>query len=141
MAGNSVLEDINDYNKVAELFDNVMKTDQERQNDDVEGFGYHLGDGAAINDTNAPGVAQNKKKTVSFRPLCGILRQDKYLCLKYMGSLILAFELISNSDDVVIAADGTTSTSWQIENPMIQADLCTIDNALQNKFDEHMLRG
>ena len=45
-----------------------------------------------------------------------------------MGSLTFEFELISNSDDVVIAADGTTSSSWQIENPMIQADLCTIDN-------------
>ena len=41
MAGNSILEDINDYNKVAELFENVMKPDQERENDDVEGFGYH----------------------------------------------------------------------------------------------------
>ena len=58
-----------------------------------------------------------------------------------MGSLTFEFELISNSDDVVIAADGTTSTNWQIENPMIQADLCTIDNALQNRFDQHMLDG
>ena len=40
-----------------------MKTDQERENDDVEGVGYDLGDGAAITDTTAPGVMQNKKKT------------------------------------------------------------------------------
>ena len=58
-----------------------------------------------------------------------------------MNNLTFEFQLISNSDDVVIAADGTTSTTWQIENPMIQADLCTIDNALQNRFDQHMLEG
>ena len=48
---------------------------------------------------------------------------------------------MNSSDDVVVAADGSTSTSWQIENPCIQADLCQIDNALQNRFDQHMLEG
>ena len=63
MCGNSVLEDINDYNKVAELFDNVMKSSQERENDDVEGFGYHLGDGlVAAGVAASGGIAQNKKK-------------------------------------------------------------------------------
>ena len=60
MCGNSVLEGINDYNKVVELFENVMKPDQIRENEDVEGFGYHLGDGATINDTSAPGVEQKE---------------------------------------------------------------------------------
>ena len=142
MAGNNVLEDINDYNKVAELFENVMKPDQERENDDVEGFGYHLGDGAAVTDATAPGVEQTKKKTVSIRPLCGILRQPKYLCLKYMQSLTFEFELVGSSDDVVVANTvADTSTSWQLENCCIQADLCQIDNALQNRFDQHMLEG
>jgi hypothetical protein len=43
--------------------------------------------------------------------------------------------------DVVLAAGTNTSTNWQNENPMIQVDLCQIDNALQNKFDEHMFQG
>ena len=103
MCGNSVLEDINDYNKVAELFDNVMKPDQERENDDVEGFGYHHGDGVTADPSDTNGVQQGGKKTVSFRPLCGILRQPKYLCLKYMQSLTFEFELVNSSDDVVLA--------------------------------------
>ena len=41
----------------------------------------------------------------------------------------------------MLAAGTNTSTNWQIENPMMQTDLCQIDNALQNKFDEHMLQG
>jgi len=141
MAGNSVLEDINDYNKVAELFDNIVKPAQDRENDDVEGFGYHHGDGVTADPSDTNGVAQGKRKTVSFRPLCGILRQPTYLCLKYMASLTFEFELINSADDVVLAADTNTSTNWQIENPMIQADLCQIDNALQNRFDQHMLDG
>ena len=130
MAGNSVLEDINGYNKVAELFDNVMKTDHERENDDVEGFGYHHGDGITADPNTTDGVATGIRKTVSFRPLCGILRQPKYLCLRYMASLTFEFELVNSATDVVLAAGTNTSTNWQIENPMIQADLCQIDNAL-----------
>ena len=63
MAGNSVLEDINDYNKVAELFENVMKPAQDRENDDVEGFGYHHGDGVTSTQTDTNGVqaAGNKQ--------------------------------------------------------------------------------
>ena len=96
MAGNSVLEDINDYNKVAELFENVMATDQERENDEVEGFGGGYGNGITTTPSaDDVGVKQNKKKTVSFRPLCGILRQPKYICLKYMQSLTFEFELVN----------------------------------------------
>ena len=58
-----------------------------------------------------------------------------------MQSLTFELELVNSSNDVVVAADGSTSTSWQIENPCIQADLCQIDNALQNRFDQHMLEG
>ena len=58
-----------------------------------------------------------------------------------MKSLTFEFELVSSSDDVVPAAGTNTSTNWQIQNPCIQADLCQIDNALQNRFDQHMLDG
>jgi hypothetical protein len=126
LAGNSVLEDINDYNKVAELFEKIMKTDQERENDDIEGFGYHHGDGITADPNTTDGVAQGKRKTVSFRPLCGILRQPKYLCLKYMQSLTFEFELVQSSDEVVLVAGTHTSTNWQIQNPVTQADLCQI---------------
>ena len=105
MAGSSVLEDINDYNKVAELFENVMKPAQDRENDDVEGFGYHHGDGITADPATTNGVARGQRKTVSFRPLCGILRQPKYLCLKYVGSLTFEFELVNSADDVVLAAE------------------------------------
>lgn len=147
MAGNSVLEDISDYNKVAELFENAVETVEGRDNDDVHNFGYHLGGAglkqADISNTTAPGIAQNKKRTVSIRPLCGILRQPKYLCLKYMQSLTFEFELVNSLDDVILSAHAgsSTGTSWEIQNPCIQADLCQIDNALQNRFDQHMLEG
>ena len=58
-----------------------------------------------------------------------------------MQSLTFELELVNNSDDVVLASGTNTSTNWQIQNPMIQAELCQIDNALQNRFDQHMLEG
>ena len=59
-----------------------------------------------------------------------------------MQSLTSEFELVGSSADVVVANTVTnTSTNWQLENCCIQAELCQIDNALQNRFDQHMLEG
>ena len=58
-----------------------------------------------------------------------------------MSSLTSEFELVNGAADVVLAAGTNTSTNWQIANHCIQTDLCQIDNALQNRFDQHMLEG
>ena len=58
------------------------------------------------------------------------------------------FEIVGGAGDAIIVltdATGTafptatTSTSWQIEDCRIVADICTLDSALQNSYAEHIL--
>ena len=52
-----------------------------------------------------------------------------------------------NTDAIIAVADsGTyiasnTSTDWQIENVQVKVDVCTLDNALDNSYAQHLLSG
>ena len=87
MCGSVVLEDISDYNKVHHLFE-IMKSEEERNETDALGFGYHTDefgfDAEKITSGNANklAIAGTSQRVVSFKPFCGILNQDKY-CLLY----------------------------------------------------------
>ena len=75
-----IIEDIDNYNRVSELF-HILQSKQSRANDATEEFGY-FGDIWTLNDTvKLPGTAGSQ--TVMFQPLCGIFQQTKYLPLKY----------------------------------------------------------
>ena len=63
--------------------------------------------------------------------------------------ITLEFEIVSGSTDAVVTpiAAGSaftptnTSTSWQIQDVRIIADVVTLDNGLQNSYAEHILSG
>ena len=63
--------------------------------------------------------------------------------------IALEFEIVSGSTDVEIPpiASGSiftpdnTSTSWQIQDVRIIADVVTLDNGLQNSYAERVLSG
>ena len=88
MCGSVVLEDISDYNKVHHLFE-IMKSEEERDESDALGFGYHTdkygfgGDKVISGNADKLAIAGTSQRVVSFKPFCGILNQDKYLPLKY----------------------------------------------------------
>jgi hypothetical protein len=140
MTGHGTLvEDISDYNQVHELFSN-MKPREEVDNDDILSFG------SRVHDT----VGQHM--TVSFKPLCGLFSQEKYLPLKYLNGLTLEFTLVGSSDDCIISEPATdvadaqflttnTSKSWQIENVQVKAQVVSLDNTMQNQYDKHMIDG
>ena len=79
-----------------------MKPAQDRENDEVEGFGYHHGDGITADPVTTNGVAQGKRKTVSFSPLCGILRQTIPKIRAFAGNLFgfraKGFQIFSDGD-------------------------------------------
>ena len=100
-----------------------------------------------------PQIAPGKSKIVNFKPLCGLFAQDKYLPLKFVP-ITLEFELCDTNDAIITPAayDSTTSydtvytaanttNKWQIQNCCIKADICTLDNALNNSYVEHLLSG
>ena len=63
--------------------------------------------------------------------------------------ITLEFEIVSGATDAVVTpiAAGSactptnTSTSWQIQDVRITADVVTLDNGLQNSYAEHILSG
>jgi hypothetical protein len=58
--------------------------------------------------------------------------------------------LVDDADSPIVSIFGTganaftadnTSKNWQIENVQVKVDLCTLDNALDNSFTQHLLDG
>ena len=144
-----IIEDIDNYNRVSELF-HILQSRQSRANDGAEEFGY-ASDIWTMSDTiRHPGFAGSQ--TVMFQPLCGIFQQTKYLPLKY-APLEIELELADVLDPIISVfateADTTagvfkasnTSTLWKIENCMVKVDLCTLDNALDNSYTSHFMGG
>ena len=120
-----------------------------------------------VNSANCPGFYN--EMTCCFKPLAGIFSQLKYLPLKYMGNLTIELELVTNATDciinpndydesdtgiatdirnrftVVVAGDvgkaTNTSIDWEISNPGVICDVCTLDNNLNNEYVKHLLEG
>ena len=173
LAGGQVVEDIQDFGRNMELIAS-LQNEFVRDNNDIQGFGArydntlvsYLNDFAIVDSatvTNVelataqrnllPQIQAGQSKIVSFKPLCGLLAQDKYLPLKFVP-ITLEFELCDINDAIVTPAtyDATsgyngiytttnTTNLWQIQNCCIKADICTLDNALNNSYVEHLLNG
>ena len=137
-----VIEDIQDYNRVHEMF-NILQTVGARANDRAEGFGnnvdiHHLNTVALL-----PGILN--QQTVCFKPLCGILMQSKYIPLRYCP-IEIELELADVLEPIISGAyndftAANTSYNWKLENCMMKVDLCTLDNALDNNYTAHLLGG
>ena len=100
-----------------------------------------------------PEIAPQKSKIVNFKPLIGLFNQSKYLPLKFVP-ITLEFELCDTNDAIITpqAYDATTGYNgiytatnttnlWQIQNCCIKCDICTLDNALNNSYVEHLMAG
>ena len=156
-----VIEDIMDYNRVSEMFD-ILSPPQTRANTRVEGFGRNF-DNAQDNILESY-VGIRVRQTVCFKPLCGILMQTKFLPLRYCP-LEFELELADATDPIVVRNDGgivyadpvagpsgpeqtrmtaiaaTIGTAFHLEMCQIKADVCTLDNALENSYTNHLLNG
>ena len=118
IAGNQVVEDFDNYNRVHQMFSKLMSQGA-RKDEANEGFGYRYDDEVKtlvnnagnilsyeVNATNCPGF--KNQMTVAFKPLAGIFSQFKYLPLKYMGNLTIELELVNNDIECIINPDDYT---------------------------------
>jgi hypothetical protein len=145
-----VIEDIMDYNRVSEMFD-ILSPAATRYNTKVEGFGYNWINGETdMTDPNLiHGIAV--RQTVCFKPLCGILMQTKFIPLRFCP-LEIELELANADDGLVTTAAGLTGTvktkfegsiskEYHLEMCQLKADVCTLDNALDNSYTQHLMNG
>ncbi len=145
-----IIEDIDNYNRVSEMF-HILQTKHSRANDMIEEFGYNADIWNLGTVAQLPGIG-TASQTVMFQPLCGLFQQTKYLPLRY-APLEIELELADVLDPIISdfvvadAADATkfnadnTSLLWKIENCMVKVDLCTLDNALENSYVSHFMGG
>ncbi len=157
MVQNQLAEDILDYNRFHEMMFSLMP-DNVRDNIDCEGFGYRYDDQqnkwvAAYTTDTLPGIPAGKSQTVCFKLMTGLTSQAKLLPIKF-ANLIVEMEIVSNSDEALITPgalqpDGSaavftsanTSTDWEMSDVCVKCDVCTLDNALNNSYVEHLLAG
>ena len=76
------------------------------------------------------------------------MNQPKWIPLRY-APISLELELVNQPTDVcILGVTGRTgftaselSQEWSIENVQVKCDVCTLDNALDNSYVEHLLSG
>jgi hypothetical protein len=151
LCGGQVIEDIDNYNRTHEMMHTLIAPDS-RVQDMAEAFGqqYRIhGNIAPLDVTNFKGIDVGDHQTCMFKPLSGLLNQPKYLPIRYCP-LTLELELVDSFTTPIISTFGAgaddfkadnTSTAWQIQNVQVKCDLCTLDNALDNSYAEHLLGG
>ena len=153
LVGGAIVDDIDYYNRVHEML-HILTSKPNRDNDSVEGFGSRWDDDVMYKSwTTAPAVVHSgsikggSSRSVSFKPLFGLLNQQKYIPLMW-SPLMFEFEVVNGATDAIVGinpglayTDTNTSQKWQIQDIRIVCDLVTLDSALQNSYAEHVLSG
>jgi hypothetical protein len=157
LCNQQIVEDFSDYAKVHEMIEQTQNANV-RFNDDICGFDYRWDGTPGVRTqpttiggptpSTLPGIAVGDKRPCSFSPLSGLLGRSnsKYIPLKY-GSIILEMEIVGNEEDAVLKADGTifptasTTTSFQIEDCQIKADVVFLHNDVANAYAQHLEGG
>jgi len=143
LCGGTLVEDIDNYNRVSQMFDQLTAGDS-RKNAWCQGFGNEMDIldvstmvnygtvmtpmAGATAVTPVPflapntynGIPSTQAQTVLFKPLSGLFRQNKYIPLKYCGPIIIELEVVADYNDTVVApyTSGTPlTTPLQYFNP------------------------
>ena len=115
--GGALVDDVDYYNRVHEMM-HILSTNNSRDNDDVEGFGY-IWDSKDVYQTqdlaHLPGIAAGTSTNACFIPLLGLFAQSKLIPLMWCP-ITLEFEIVSGSADAVVT-------------PIASGSICTPDNA------------
>eukprot|EP00438_Fugacium_kawagutii_P002704 Skav218913 [mRNA] locus=scaffold328:477365:481013:- [translate_table: standard] len=103
------------------------------------------------------GIPGNQGKArFSHKPCCGLLNSNYYVPLRY-APLELQFQIVSDGTEPIVVPkgaganqtdkegyyfrDGDTSTSWELNNVFIRAEVITLDNTVNNNIVKHLLDG
>jgi len=161
LAGGTVIEDIDNYNRTHQQFHTLVSRNK-RINDTIEGFGLEADilrfrgahpDGLPVQDAaNYLGISKGLARTALFKPLSGLFTQSKFIPLRYCP-LVLEFELVGDPNDPIIwptvGHSGITgdfdqnncSNEWMISQVQLKVDLLTLDSSLENEYASHLLAG
>ena len=113
LCNGQICEDIDDYNRVSEMF-SLLTSPHSRKNVAAEGFGQNFDIRDHTNDVNSSnnyrGIAPGDFQTVLFKPLSGIFNQPKMIPLRYCP-ITIELELVSDYKEVVVSEFATEPLS------------------------------
>ncbi len=130
----------------------IFTSKHNRDNDDLTNFGFRYDDDtyydkvkSTLTAASFQSIDGQTNRTVLFKPLLGILNQEKYIPLRY-APLTFELELVGAATDCIIGQSGVftaanTSITWSITNPILKCDVCMLDNAVDNQIADHILSG
>ena len=153
LANGAIIEDIDNYNRVHEMF-KLLKAEDTNVNDEAEAFGQKIDKYTVFNTETIAGIKPTQTQTVLFKPCSGLFNQPKMLPIRYMP-ITIELEIVHDNTEPVVSnsspgtdgfditnnVTGNTSTSWQIQNVQVKVDVVTLDNQLDNSYAEHLLSG
>ena len=154
LCGGQVVEDIDNYNRVHQMF-TILNAKDANINERAEAFGQQFDNHQTAFDRNTvAGIAPGEAQTVLFKPCSGLFNQPKMLPIRYMP-ITIELELVHDNTEPIVsattvgqdnfdvsnAATGNTSLLWQIQNVQVKCDVVTLDNQLDNSYAEHLLSG
>ena len=130
----------------------ILIAKESRGNDAAEAIGDvwndHKWQSGLVGAPNWRGVPPQDYMTVLFKPLSGILNQNKLIPLRF-APLTIELELVDTFTEPIISnfvplgrfTAFNSSQLWQIEQVQCKVDVCTLDNALHNSYVDHLLKG
>ena len=154
LCGGQVVEDIDNYNRVHQMF-TILNAKDANINERAEAFGQQFDNHqTAFSTLTVAGIAPGEAQTVLFKPCSGLFNQPKMLPIRYMP-ITIELELVHDNTEPIVsattvgqdnfdvsnAATGNTSMLWQIQNVQVKCDVVTLDNQLDNSYAEHLLSG
>ena len=153
LANGAIIEDIDNYNRVHEMF-KLLKAEDTNVNDEAEAFGQQWDKYTTLDTETIAGIKPTQTQTVLFKPCSGLFNQPKMLPIRYMP-ITIELEIVHDNTEPVVSnsspgtdgfditnnVTGNTSTSWQIQNVQVKVDVVTLDNQLDNSYAEHLLSG
>ena len=148
LVAGQLVEDIDQYNRIHEMMQFFVAPDS-RDNDAAEAFGFIHNKHVTYKNTTFPGIKPGQGLQVLFKPLSGLLNQNKMMPLRY-APITIELELVDNAEEPIWSnnidvTDGidndNNSLVWSINNVQVKVDMCTLDNALDNSYAQHLLSG
>ncbi len=134
--GSAVIEDIEDYGRVHQLFSELLPA-QRRFNNTAESWGgANLASGLDSPVHIAP-IESDCGGTVRVHLIISFLGQGKLIALS-MVPFLLELELGDMDDSFV---GGAVDNAWESSRPRLIADVVQVDTTLQNSYAAHILAG
>ena len=132
--GSAILEDIEEYGRVYQMFSEMLPA-QRRYNNISESWGATNNASSMNVPFVADAIPADSSRQVVVTLLSSFLSQGKMIPL---SMLPITIELELDDADAAFSGSGN---SWEITRPRLVADVCDLDQALANSYAKHILDG